>query len=56
MTFTLHMLRSAHTRDELVLCWRYFCLCMQMKPNFNWNEARDAFKQRARELGLEWKQ
>lgn len=56
MTFSLAMLRNAHTRDELVICYRLLQLCKELKPGLDWSEANDAFKKRSQELGLRWKQ
>lgn len=56
MTFSLAMLRNAHNRDELVICYRLLQLCMELKPDLDWSEAKEAFKKRATELNLRWKQ
>ncbi len=55
MTFDAGKLKQAHTRDELAILWRYLQLCMHLAPNLDWRKDKAAFKQRAAELGIEWK-
>lgn len=54
MTFHLHMLRNAHTREELAICWRVFSACARAWPDGSWEEVKEAFKLRAEEMGLKW--
>ena len=54
MSFYLHVLQNAQSRDELALCWKVFAKWSQIWPDRQWQDVQDAFKERARQLGLEW--
>lgn len=54
MNYFLIMLRNCEDRDQLALTWKVFAACAEHFPDRQWIEARDAFKARAKELGLEW--
>ena len=48
-------LREADTREQLAIVWRVIAKLQQAFPSSHWEQAKDAFRERCEELGLEWK-
>lgn len=50
------MLQAAHGREDLATTWKVFRAAARHFEGIDWTTVEEAFKRRAAELKLEWKQ
>lgn len=48
-------LRKAENMHELAIIWRVIASLSKVYPSTQWEEAKEAFRTRCQELGMEWK-